>query len=247
MEIQAFVFNYNHFGHAKDLYDSFDRLGYETFLLNCQAPSDTYFEATSHIIKLPNIYYSGQWNEMLRRLTGDVAFITNADVTIPDVPRLMERMEKFYARPDAGLYAPNHYWTPWTYNPNLLPNLGNGLRECPATDSTIWSLLSEIAFKVGSIDLNANYLGWGIEVVAAWHCHKQKKKVVRDYGIKCSHPCSSAYNREDAHNQMHAWTDKLGLGEDFWNYYNSRDNYHFGWEGDDTIFLREGLSRKALL
>jgi len=84
-------------------------------------------------------------------------------------------------------------------------------------------------------------------VVAAWHCHKQKKKVVRDYGIKCSHPCSSAYNREDAHNQMHAWTDKLGLGEDFWNYYNSRDNYHFGWEGDDTIFLREGLSRKALL
>ena len=246
MEIQVFVFNYDHFWQAKDLYDQFEKLGYETYLLNCESPNDPVFEATSHIIKLPNVYYSGQWNIMLSKLIGDIAFITNADVIVPDIPRLMERLERAYARNNIGLYAPNLAWTPWTYNPSLLPSIGDGLFQVPATDSTIWSVLSEIALKVGPLNLNINNLGWGIEVLAAWLCHKHDKKVVRDYGIKCIHPHATAYDRNLADTQFHNWTSNLGLGVDFWEYYNSREKYGFPYEGDDTDFLKN-QSRKTLL
>jgi hypothetical protein len=239
MEIQCFVFNYAHFEEAKELFDAFTAEGLDTYLLNCKSPHDPDFEETDKIKKFPNIYYSGQWNEALKLLTGDVIFITNSDVRIRNYGRLINRMRNFYEKfgTKAGLYAPNHYWTPWTYNPALLEDVGSGMKKVPATDSTIWSLCAPIARKVGPMDLGVNKLGWGIEILAAYYCSLEGKLVVRDYAVKCDHPRNTAYDRGKADREWRTMIEKMKLGKGFWDYYNSRDKYGFGWVGKDDPSL----------
>jgi len=235
MEIQCFIFNYAHFTDAMALFHAFTAEGLDTYLLNCESPHDPPFEETDKIKKFGNIYYSGQWNEALKLFTGDVMFITNADVRVRNPGRLIYRMKNFYMKYGhrAGLYAPNHYWTPWTYNPALLEDIGTGLKKVPATDSTIWSLTSSIAHKVGPMDLNINKLGWGIEILAAYYCALESKLVVRDYGIKCDHPRNTSYDRGKADREWRTMIDRMKLGRGFWEYYDSRQKYGFGWVGRD--------------
>jgi hypothetical protein len=233
MKIEVFIFNYGKFFEAVKLHDTFDKLGYKTYLLNCESPTDPPFGATETILKLPNIYYSGQWNETLKLAKGDVIFIINSDVIIPKPAAVMYRMKQFYKyyKEKAGIYAPNHYWTPWTYNPYMLETLAFGLKRVPATDSTLWSVSREVANSVGEIDTKVNSFGWGIEIVAAYKCFKEDKFVVRDYHVKCDHPRSTAYNRDEAGYQWRNWVTQLKLGNDFWEYHDTRDKYQFGWEG----------------
>lgn len=235
MRIQYFIFNYGHFDNAMKLFNEFTDAGCDTYLLNCESTYDPPFEATEKIKKFPNIYYSGQWNEALKLLNADVLFITNADVAVKSVPTLVQKMEKFYNKhgSKAGLYAPNVSWTPWTYNPASLPDLGNGVKRVVATDSVIWSLDSVVAHKFGQIDLALNKLGWGIEIITAWYCCLEGKYVARDYSIRCDHPQSTSYNRYDADLQWRRMASKMKLGKDFWDYYDSRSKFHFGWDGDD--------------
>jgi len=233
MKIDVFIFNYGRFYDARALYDTFDNLGYETYLLNCQSPTDPPFKATDRILKLPNIFYSGQWNEALKLSKGDVLFLINSDVKVNHPKMIMHRMKKFYNHygDRAGIYAPNHYWTPWTYNPDLLKTVEFGLKKVPTPDSTIWSLSRAVADEVGPVDTKINALGWGIEIVASFYCSKSNKLVVRDYHVHCNHPRSTAYNRNSADQQWRAWISSIGLGGEFWHYYNSRNNFGFGWQG----------------
>jgi hypothetical protein len=233
MHFQYFIFNYGHFYEAKELFDRFAKEGCDVYLLNCHSDRDPDFEETDHVRKFPNIYYSGQWNEALKLLTGDIIFITNADVRIPSIPRLIRNMKRFYLRDNAGLYAPNHYWTPWTYNPALLEDVGNGLKVVPGTDSTIWSVKTEYARKLGQIDLAVNKLGWGIEIITAWYCYLDKKLVVRDYSIKCEHPEHSNYDRNKADHEWRRMIANMRIDNSFWDYYGSVHKYGFGWRGDD--------------
>lgn len=236
--IQVFIFNYGHFKEALNLWGIFTKLNYDTYLLNCYNANDPPFVPTDKVISLPNVYYSGQWNEALKRFTASVGFFINSDVKIPNPAQLMRNMEKFYEK-QAGIYAPNVYWTPWTYNPDLLPDLENGLKLVPATDSVLWAVSSSIAHKVGPIDLKLNNLGWGIEILAAYYCFLENKYVVRDYSIKCSHPHSTAYNREKADKQMVKWLESLGLAKECKEYVSRRDKYEFGWMGDDKKYIKK--------
>lgn len=235
MKVQVFIFNYAHFQQAKKLFDDFTNLNYDTYLLNCQSKYDPVFTETDKVKKLPNIYYSGQWNETLKLITGEVILIINSDVRVTNPDRLMFNLERFYNNFNGGLYAPNLDWTPWVYNPALLKGIGYGMRIVPGTDSTIWSLSSKIAKKIGEIDLKLNYIGWGIEILAAYYCFLEEKLVIRDYSIKCLHPKSSAYDRSAADQQWRKWIESLKLNPSFWDYYNSKEKYGFGWQGNENF------------
>jgi len=231
LTIETFVFNYGRFAEAMSLYRGFSKVGCKTYLINCQHADDPPFQETETILKFPNVYYSGQWNEALRLAQGDILMIVNSDVEVPSPRKLLSKCRRFYEEHGdrAGLYAPNHYWTPWTYKVHMLPDMGNGLKKVPATDSTIWAISRDIANKVGPMDLNVNKLGWGIEVVAAFYCHQQGKLVVRDYSLKLKHPEGSAYDRVKADQEQREMYRRMGLDTpDFWDYYNSRDHYGFG-------------------
>lgn len=248
VDIQYFIFNYGHYQDAVNLFNAFRQYG-DTYLLNCASGFDPEFEATDKIKKFSNIYYSGQWNEALKLLTADVIFITNSDVRVYNVPRLVCKMKNFYEKygNDAGIYAPNHFWTPWTYNPWLLEDVGGGLKKVPGTDSTIWSVNSSIARKLGIIDLNTNKLGWGIELICAYYCVQEGKLVVRDYSIKCHHPEHTAYDRVAADQQWRKMIEGMNLGPGFWQHYDSRNKYHFGWRGDDDpLKFRSGFDKMLL-
>jgi len=239
MYIQIFIFNYNHFDNAMNLFSVFNDLSYETYILNCASPSDPEFDHTDRIKKYENIYYSGQWNEALWHINGDIIFIINADVKIPKASLLMHRLNKYYQTfgTEAGIYAPNHSWTSCTYNPALLPTLSMGLKKVPITGNTIWAITTDIAKKIDFVDTNINLYGWGIDIVGAYFCKLAGKHVVRDYTLKCYHPKDTAYNRYEADIQWREWVNSKGLGKEFWNYYNSRDAYEFGWDGDYTPSL----------
>ncbi len=234
MKIDIFIYNYGRFNDALKLFQAFEKLSYNTFLLNCEHKNDPPITATDKIVKLPNIFYSGQWNESLKLATGDVLFLINSDVDIPKPKLVMKRMEQFYDhyKDKAGLYAPNHYWTPWTFNPDLLETVAFGMKKVPATDSTLWSVRRDIAEEVGPVDLKLNPIGWSIEVLAAYYCKLKDMLVVRDYHVKCNHPHSSAYHRGEADMQWRNWIATKNLGRDFWDYYESRSKYGFGWRGN---------------
>lgn len=235
MHIQYFVFNYSLFVEAEAIHAGLMKAGCDAYLINCACKNDPPFEETDRIKKFPNIYYSGQWNEALKILTGDVGFFINSDVRIQSIPELAKKAQNFYDKygDKAGIYAPNMWWTPWTYDPSLLEDIGDNIKKVPATDSTIWSVVTPIARKVGPMDLKVNKLGWGIEVVSAYYCSLEDRLVVRDYSIKCQHPQNTAYDRTAADNQWRKWIADSELGRDFWKYYESRNKYGFGWIGKD--------------
>lgn len=229
-EFQVFIFNYAHFEQASQLFYSFTDLGFDTYWLNCASNRDPSFPETEKIRKLPNIYYSGQWNEALKYASADVIFLINADVRFNNIDKIVYKLKMFYQKhgPKAGIYAPNIYWTPWTYNPSTLKDLGDGFKRVPNTDSTIWAVKTSIAHKIGPIDLKVNRLGWGIEQVASYYCDLENKYVVRDYAVKCDHPAHTAYDRGQADVEFRRWIEQLKLGKDFWKYYDSRDHFGFG-------------------
>lgn len=228
MKIEVFVTNYARFPQARSLLDTFTGLGYDTWLLNCESPNDPPFEATDRIIKLPNVCYSGQWNEALRRATGDVLFVINSDVAVPDPARLMQRMESCYeTHPATAVYAPDLAWTPWVYDRSLLPGLGDDLHMVPSTDSTAWSLRTDLARQVGEVPLEENRLGWGIEILAAYLANREGGLVVRDYAVQVRHPQVTLYNRNEADRQFRSWIARKPFARAFWDHYHSRDRYGF--------------------
>lgn len=239
MNIQVFIFNYKFFHQGLNLYNSFKKLNYKTHLLNCSHPNDPPFDSTDEIKMLPNIHYSGQWNEALKLLEPktDVFLIVCSDVTIKSPKILMNKLESFYNKygDNAGIYAPNAWWTPWTYNPKLLKDLGKGCKEVVATDSMIWSVHKSMAQKVGPIDLSINKIGWGIEILASLYCKQNKRLVARDYSVVVDHPQSSAYDRTKADQEFRNMISKLPNSQQFWDHYNSRNKYEFGWHGNYNI------------
>jgi len=240
MNVQVFIFNYAHFSSALKLFYDFTNLKFDTYLINCESPNDPEFEETDKIKKFPNIYYSGQWNEALKLFTADVGLFVNSDVKLTEMERIMNRLRKFYRTfgKRAGIYAPNVSWTPWTYNPKLLPEVRAGYKIVPGTDSVIWSVTKPIAFKLGPIDLSVNKLGWGIELVASYYCFLESKLVVRDYMVKCFHPRATSYNRNNADRQWKEMINRMKIGKQFWNYYDTIHRYQFGWNGNYETELK---------
>lgn len=239
MKIQVFIFNYSRFKKARKLFIEFNKRNIETFLINCHHDEDPNFEESEHVIKLENVGYSGQWNKMLEVSDSDVLLIINSDVEIPKINHLINRMDLFYSYyENSGIYAPNVHWTNWSFDPYSLEKIKFGFRIVPGTDSVIWSVRQEIALKVGKINLNKNYLGWGIENLAAYFCNKENKLVVRDYKVKCKHPKETLYSTEKAFIQFKNWINALKIDKEyFWNLYNKRYNHNFGCGGDEKIFL----------
>jgi hypothetical protein len=240
MKTQVFIFNYSRFDQAINLFDQFNNEKIETFLINCHCENDPDFEETEKIIKLPNLGYSGQWNKTVELSNCDVILIINSDVYIPNIKKLIRRMNLFYENyEDKGaIYAPNVDWTTWSFDPYSLEKLKLGFRKVPGTDSTIWSLRQEIVLQVGKIDLDKNSLGWGIENLASYFSHKDKKLVVRDYKIKCLHPKQTLYSREKAMIQFENWIKSLKIDEEyFWEIYNKRYEHEFGSDKDEKLFI----------
>ena len=220
--IEFFIFNYGRFDNAKQLLSTFQSLGFDSYIINCASDKDPEFEETDFIKKLPNVYWTGQWNKMLEIASKELIFIVNSDVEIPDPKLLIDKCLNFYQHPRSGIYAPNINHTDWEYDEERLDQVLDGCKIVVGTDSSCWSLRREIATAVGEVDLSINKLGWGIEILAAYYATTVGLYVVRDYSVLVKHPRSSAYSHQDAVKQQEAMFRHLGLGKSFDMYYNSR-------------------------
>ncbi len=237
MKIKPYIFNYCRYFESFDLLSSFESKGLEAKVIDCHCGSIAFRRKPKHFdnkrrISLPNVGYSGQWNAMLNDLNGEdeVVLLINSDVKILNLDLLLERMERFYSIENSGIYAPNVSWTSWTFLKKSLDKFED-FHIVPATDSMIWSLRKDIAFKVGEVDLSVNKWGWGIEVVASYLCNVENKLVVRDYEVLCKHPKDTSYSNVESRIQMDNWFNSFEFSEDLWKHFYSRNNYGFGSGG----------------
>lgn len=239
MKIKTYIFNYCRYFDSFKLFEEFKKRNIESKIIDCQCDKIEKLEflnfSRDSFINLPNVGYSGQWNAMLDDLDDDeedydVILIVNSDVSIPKLDFLLERMDKFYSMENSGIYAPHVRWCGWNFCRKMLPKIED-FHVVSATDSVIWSLRKEIAFKVGKIDLEVNKLGWGIEVLASYFSKLKNQHVVRDYKVFCRHPKSTSYGRQEAGLQQEKWFNSFDFSEDLWKHYETRYKYGFNKSG----------------
>ena len=243
MKIQVFIFNYELFEKACALLQDFTNIGLDTYLINCKSDKDPKFSQTKKIIKIPNLYWAGQWNkslEIAKKSDSDIIFFIDSDVIIKNKKYLIKRMAEFYSEfQNSAIYAPNVYWTPWTFNPKLLREIKKGIFEVPSTDTTIWSVRKEIALEIGPINLNINKFGWKTEILASYLSKRKNKLVVRDYKIKCLHPDGTKYDRDSAEKFGNDWIEKIlkeKYKKEFFDLCDSVGSFGFGCDDINCHF-----------
>lgn len=240
MKIKTYIFNYCRHFESFDLFANFQERNVESKIINCDCEHETKelgFNtfASSDFISLPNLGYSGQWNAMLDDLVDDdnnedIILIVNSDVSIPKLDFLLERMNKFYLIENSGIYAPNVRHCGWNFCKKMLGKIED-FHIVPSTDSVIWSLRKDIAFKVGKIDIEKNKWGWGIEVLASYYAKLKNQHVVRDYNLVCRHPRETLYSKHESSLQQKEWFDSFEFSKDLWNHYFTRYKYGFNGNG----------------
>lgn len=148
-------------------------------------------------------YFTRQWDEALRRFTGDAFFHVQADAWIDDVPGLLRAAEAAFAR-GAGVYAPDVDYTAHTYDRARLVEVAPGLCEVPNTDCTCWVIHGDVLRATPRVDPAANRLGWGIDYLVASTAHRLGRRVLRDYGRQASHPRGTGYDPRRARDELRA-------------------------------------------
>lgn len=172
-------------------------------------------------------YFTRQWDEALRRFTGDALFHVQADAWIDDVPGLLRDAEAAFVR-GAGVYAPDVDYTAHTYDRARLVEVAPGLHEVPNTDCTCWVIHGDVLRATPRVDPAANRLGWGIDYLVAATAQRLGRTVVRDYRRKASHPRGTGYDPRRARDELRALLRSLprSIARDVDRLRRLRDDLH---------------------
>jgi predicted O-linked N-acetylglucosamine transferase (SPINDLY family) len=229
-DVQIFVFNYGLLAQAINMLEDFGVQGVDSVILNCEHPSDAFSShliADSHykelqlrIHRFGNIFYSGLWNEAIKRFNKKIMFIITSDTLTSDCQRLVERCLFTFNTCKTWIYAPDIDFTTWKYDAALLESATNHdpfLKKVGITDGNCWSLHADLVEKIGLVDLSINRIGW-IDSIAGYLADKADMTAIRDYSIKVEHPRSRGYNTQAASAEMKALLKSRGLFEEYYQW-----------------------------
>lgn len=217
---QVFIFNYGLIDGAVNLFKQFHDLGVEVHILNSSDGHDELIPEHENIHLFPNVYYSGLWNEALSMFDGSHMMIITSDVMIPDAAKLINNAKSFFRKESNWVYAPNVDYTFWQYYESDMPNYSVNVKVVPNTDGMCWMLSSDAAFSVGSVDIEINKIGFGIDLLACMFATREGKIVGRDYSITVKHPQTRSYDSAAAEEQEFAWIKTLGYIREYMQYRN---------------------------
>jgi hypothetical protein len=162
---------------------------FETLLIDSSSPSPP--KSADRII--PNLYYSGLWNEAvklaLEKKKQWLLFIAS-DVQISDVKLLASRVKMMLVNNKIGVYTPSlRYDSRIAFD--YCYNRGTGrVRECYLCEGFFFLARTEILANMYPVDTRDNYYGWGIDVMTAFYTYEARLKVVVDDYVEIYHPSS---------------------------------------------------------
>jgi len=166
--------------------------------------------------RVPNDWFYGRkFRQSLADFDGEVMLQITADAACADWPRLVRRCREGYRAIDRlGLWAPKVDHTYWTLDRTGVGRLGDS-EICFVTmvDSIVWALSADVLERLRGLDYEVNNLGWGIERLAALHCHVTGRLVALDEGVEVRHPPGTGYSAEEATAQYQVFARQITLAE----------------------------------
>ena len=210
MKIQAFIFNWRgHFENACRLEAGIGRF-VEVTVINSEeraAPNRPNWHNLGD-----TAYFAAQWNKALELFDGDLLFHVQADVTIDDPARLIEKAAAAVRHHNLGVYEPLIDYTDIRFDSARLTPIEPNLLLVPFTDCTCWFIHGDVARAFPRVDTFVNKYGWGIELVVAAYCRSMRRRCARDFSIPVAHPRCRGYSTSAAVSQMGAYLKTLDPG-----------------------------------
>jgi hypothetical protein len=184
----ATVTNYDFSENADRLKNALSDF-FETILIDSSSPKPPKFVD----ITLPNLYYSGLWNEAVRRALLEkkewLLFVAS-DVEIFDPSALATHINEVTQVENIGIYTPSlvpKSRTSFDYCRHLNTLR---LRECHLIEGFFFLARTKILEHLYPIDVSTNRYGWGVDVLASYYAYKLGLKVVVDDRVQIYHPAA---------------------------------------------------------
>jgi hypothetical protein len=186
--VLAVVTNYDFSANADDLKS---RLAphFEILLVDGGSPVAP---RTADIV-IPNLYYSGLWNEAVRqaleRRKRWLLFVAS-DVQIFDTNLLADCIRDVLKKASAGIYTPSlRPDSRASFQASICRGTGR-IRECYACEGFFFLARTNILSHVYPIDVQLNRYGWGIDVMACLHAYRTGYQVLVDDRVAIYHPAA---------------------------------------------------------
>ena len=169
-------------------------------------------------VKLPNVYYSGLFNESVRqaRQRGKrTLFFVAADVYLRCFRKIHDLI--------AGLSEEVSIWAPSSRGQSLphCKNKGCGrLRDVPFVEGFAFLVDVALCDIVYPVDREANRFGYGIDIMLGYNCIKTyRKRCVIDDRVEVHHKEGSGYCQDEALKMMYEWVAAGGFAPGLKEYF----------------------------
>lgn len=218
-EVLVAIVNHENTGNALSLARGFRRHA-ETLLIDSGSELSEQERAQFDIL-LPNVHYSGLFNESLRQVASregiDALLFICSDVLIEQPAAVLDRMTDAFSTGSIGIYTPSN--TGSSGHVFCRTQTSSGLREIPFVDGYLFGVRREVLERCPQVDLNVNPTGWGVDVYAGYLAASMGLRTVVDDRVSIYHPAGSGYDRALAFRQMVTWLASHGDGS--LRYYNT--------------------------
>lgn len=213
------IVNYNLNDEALNLKSIFKEHFSDVMIIDSGSP----VQPEEFDIKLPNVGYSGLFNESCKQAIDkncDWLFFICSDVSMKksDVLKLKDYINML--PDDVGLYSPSSVGQSHKHCKN---NSTNNLRDVVFIEGFMFAVKTSILEQAYPVDLNVNRLGHGIDAYKAFLCYKNNLRCVIDDRLCFYHREGTGYNTAEASRQFVNWMNLPGMESfrDFWNLYLS--------------------------
>ena len=208
-ECQAFIFNWHKTSeNAKKLQKQFSDFGIETYVINSHEAENN--NGLDHWVHIGESSFMVKQYAKAQELFNKTYFIELfADIYNVNVRRIAERAHTVFSNYNCGIYAPDIYWTHWTYDSSRLPKLEKNLYEVKNPESLLSIIHKDVLSRL-SLNPEKFKFGWGIDFLLSVHSGLLGKLVVRDYSVRISHPKGTGYDAAKAETEYDSFIADLG-------------------------------------
>lgn len=205
MQIHSFIFNWRgQYEKTKQKEQQFKDLGLKLTIIN----SDEAHDDEGWVNVGESAYFTDQMLTAIELLDGDVLFHVQADASYDKWREVIDAAKQSFYKYNWGIYAPNIDYTWYDASRTDVATISNGeqnLRLVACPDCTCWFIHRDIIndFHDRRINMEPYKMGWGWDIIFPALSFLRRRPVIRDYAFTVDHPPGTAYNKNQAEQEMH--------------------------------------------
>ena len=225
--IQAFIFNWPGCKETDNIIKQTNQCNLNTFVIN----ADERNKKDDWINVANKNYFGGKFSKAVNLFNGETFLHMQGDVKVHSLEKLIEQAEFYMKHYNAGIFAPYVFWTTWRpTKANIEKGNKNiehkGLKYCACVDESVWFIDKKIIehFKSLNLRIKPESLGWGIDIIMSAISIEKGMPIIRDYNTTYKHPKGTAYNTNNALQDMRFLFKSLpkNLNRICWKIWSSR-------------------------